>query len=928
MDKTFLTACEFVDGQHGQLFDAINDLLDACEQGKGKEEFKKSLDFLNDYTIKHFFEEEQLLKKNGYSDFDNHHRYHEAFKAVVRDFSHQFVLHGVDDSLIGGVQEKIGSWLVDHIKGEDFRWAKELKDRNPALFTDNPQVPAPRAKKISAEPAKREQESVFSGEGKSALRTAAAMPPPAPPVAGRTASILTKIVVLTSVFLFVSILIMAVLSVFNMRELSRQIAIAVTELKLRGDMVSFKKAIASDFGEILARNGKLVDSHGELIADRGSLLERISRDLNVSAEILARNGAGFARVAAVSVSGAAQENTSMSDLNAALEPLLDGKTYTGELTALGVHYIGRYEPLFDTAGNQAVIGALFLGVEMSQVDDLISGGSGHLILMIAVAAALLVVVSVALNFVVVRWLIIRPVGKITQVLKKVGEGDISQQIQLRSGDEIGEIAGHFDRTLENLKHLVTIIQNEAEAVDDIGDDLTQNMGTTAGAMSEINAGIRHMQDQMAVQSESVNSANAATERINGAIENLNRQIEVQTENVAQSSSAIEQMLASIDSVTRISRVNSENVLKLSQASEVGRAGLKTVAEDMQEIAQESEGLLEINSVLQGIASQTNLLAMNAAIEAAHAGESGKGFAVVADEIRKLAESSSKQSKTISTVLKKIRDSITKISAATDNVLENFGTIESDVKIVSKQEEQIRSAMEEQSSGSRQILEAVEKLNEITLTVKSSSEEMQTGSKAIVREGENLEKITESIASGISQVANRTAEVNVAVAHVNEISGKSKNNIGILRQAISQFIIVDKHYLWDDSLSVGVKKIDDQHKQLFFAVNDLIDAIEANRGQAELKKALDFLTDYVGTHFADEEKIQEECGYPDRENHKRIHDAFTKSAVALAQEFVKSGSSDGLVKEVKRKFGDWLVTHIKGQDSKIGAYIRESGFKMK
>jgi hemerythrin-like metal-binding protein len=388
------------------------------------------------------------------------------------------------------------------------------------------------------------------------------------------------------------------------------------------------------------------------------------------------------------------------------------------------------------------------------------------------------------------------------------------------------------------------------------------------------------------------------------------------------------MLTSIESVTRISRVNAENVIRLSQASEVGRTGLKTVAEDMQEIARESEGLLEINAVLQGIASQTNLLAMNAAIEAAHAGETGKGFAVVADEIRKLAESSGKQSKTIGTVLKKIRDSITKISGATDNVLGKFGAIESDVKIVADQEDQIRNAMEEQSSGSRQILEAIEKLNNATQTVKRSSEEMSAGSKEIIKEGQSLDKATEEITNGMKEVAARADEVNTAVQHVNMISGKSKNNIGVLRQAISQFIIIDKHYIWDNSLSVGVKKIDDQHKQLFHAVNGLIDAIEENHGQTELKKALDFLTGYVGTHFADEEKLQQQSGYPDYENHKRIHDAFTKSAVALAEEFVKSGSSEGLVKEVKRKFGDWLVTHIKGEDSKIGAHINGTGFKVK
>jgi hemerythrin-like metal-binding protein len=381
------------------------------------------------------------------------------------------------------------------------------------------------------------------------------------------------------------------------------------------------------------------------------------------------------------------------------------------------------------------------------------------------------------------------------------------------------------------------------------------------------------------------------------------------------------MLANIESVTRISRTNSENVSRLAEASEVGRNGLQAVAADMQEIARESEGLLEINAVLQNIASQTNLLSMNAAIEAAHAGESGKGFAVVADEIRKLAESSGEQSKTISSVLKKIRDAMTKISLATAEVLDRFGAIDSGVKAVSDQEEQIRNAMEEQSSGSRQILVAIQKLNEITQAVKSGSEEMQQGSAEIINEGKSLEKATSEITNGMNEMAIRAAEVNNSVTHVNAISGKSKNNIDVLREAISHFVILDKHYVWDDSLSIGIAKIDEQHRQLFDAVNRLIDAIEAGHGAAELRKSLDFLVEYTATHFADEEAIQRQYRYPDFENHYRIHEAFKKLAAEMAGELEHYGTSTALVKEVKRRFGDWLVTHIKGQDSRIGEFIR-------
>jgi methyl-accepting chemotaxis protein len=225
---------------------------------------------------------------------------------------------------------------------------------------------------------------------------------------------------------------------------------------------------------------------------------------------------------------------------------------------------------------------------------------------------------------------------------------------------------------------------------------------------------------------------------------------------------------------------------LAGASEVGRAGLQEVSADIQEIARESEGLLEINSVMENIASQTNLLSMNAAIEAAHAGEAGKGFAVVADEIRKLAESSGEQSKTISTVLKKIKESIDKISKSTDAVLNKFAAIDSGVKTVSDQEENIRSAMEEQSAGSQQVLESVGELNNLTQRVKGSSIEMQEGSKQVISESKHLEMVTQEITHGMSEMSTGADQINVAVNQVNTLSGKNKDTIDGLVAEVSKF----------------------------------------------------------------------------------------------------------------------------------------------
>jgi len=212
------------------------------------------------------------------------------------------------------------------------------------------------------------------------------------------------------------------------------------------------------------------------------------------------------------------------------------------------------------------------------------------------------------------------------------------------------------------------------------------------------------------------------------MEQLNEFVEEQASSVSASSAATEEMIANIQSVTDTLSRNTQNVKDLQEASVVGHASLSEVAADIQGIARESESLLQINAVMQSIASQTNLLSMNASIEAAHAGDSGRGFAVVADEIRKLAESSGKQSKTIGGVLKSIKGAIDKITKSTDAVMGKFSAIEDGVKTVAAQERSILGAMEEQGEGSKQILKAVGSVNEVTHKVKEAARRMVETSK--------------------------------------------------------------------------------------------------------------------------------------------------------------------------------------------------------
>jgi methyl-accepting chemotaxis protein len=384
--------------------------------------------------------------------------------------------------------------------------------------------------------------------------------------------------------------------------------------------------------------------------------------------------------------------------------------------------------------------------------------------------------------------IIKPIINVTETLKDIseGEGDLTRTIDVHSKDELGDLAHYFNATLAKIKALVTTIKWQSTELLDIGTELASNMTETAATINEITTNIQSIRERIMNQSASVTENNATMKQITVNIDRLNENVDKQTISVSRSSNATEKMLANINSVTQTLAKNIGGVRELLDASNMGRTGLEDVADDIREIARESEGLLEINAVMENIASQTNLLSMNAAIEAAHAGEAGKGFTVVADEIRKLAESSSEQSKTISTVLKKIKESIDKITKSTDNVLNRFEAIDSSVKTVSEQTENICSAMEEQSVGSQQMLEVIGQLNDITLMVKGGSDEMLEGSREVITEGENLGMATAEITNGMNEMAAGADQINIAVHRVSEISDQNKENIDILVKEVSRF----------------------------------------------------------------------------------------------------------------------------------------------
>ncbi|MDR1073267.1 MAG: methyl-accepting chemotaxis protein [Treponema sp.] len=405
-------------------------------------------------------------------------------------------------------------------------------------------------------------------------------------------------------------------------------------------------------------------------------------------------------------------------------------------------------------------------------------------------------VFIATGFVAAYFLgrsIVKPVSKVAGTLRDIseGEGDLTKRIASKRSrdknmDEIGDLARYFNLTIDKIRDLIVNVKDKAASMSATGQDLSANMMETASAINQIAATIQSIKTRTLTQRASVEKTDASMERITGGVSALSASINEQRAGVRQSVEGVQEIIGGIGEITKTLAGNMGSIQELSAASEVGRSGVREVAADILAIARESAGLLEINGVMKSIASQTNLLSMNAAIEAAHAGEAGKGFAVVADEIRKLAESSSEQSTTINAVLKKIKTSIDKIGASAEGVLKKFEAIDSGVKTVAAQEGAIQRAMEAQGRGSGGMLETTHKLSDLTDAVARAVGEMLVESEKVIKESEALKAETVEITDGMSEMAVGAEQINSAVGQVNEIGFQNKENIEELVKAVSRF----------------------------------------------------------------------------------------------------------------------------------------------
>lgn len=627
----------------------------------------------------------------------------------------------------------------------------------------------------------------FLREGRFALAFSSIMvPKPSTPPKGM--GLLPRILLLLIFGIALAGTVSTVLAGESMKSLASDIVQTLYGRFLDGASKRLATGVAITYGSLVLGDGTLLGDGGLDAGRTSQVVDVVTGEMSVAASVYARTPRGY-----VAIQTSFRDKEAKRSLGYLLDPAsrvageLDaGNEYDGLLSVSGERYTVSMEPLLDDSGKP--IGALMVGQSLAAAEALLSESVSSALSRILAGTAMIVVMVGLFSFFSLRSSI-APLRHTVEVLGSIAAegGDLTRRIESKRSDETGRLAFQFNTFIGRLRGEFAAVKEEASRLKNTATEVEREAAETTAAVARIGDGIEAVKNRVHEQGVAVEKSTGAVRQISSGISALDARIIEEARKIESSDMLIAAMAEDISATAQLVAELGERVDRLKDASAEGNAAIEAARESVSETASKTGAVLELNDLIGNVADRTRILAMNAAIEAAHAGEYGKGFAVVADEIRNLAEEAAARAAETATGLRGIQEATLRLTEASDQVGLAFSGIDESVEHTDSALQSIAGRMAAQRSGAEEAMARLRDVRESTEAITKGSAEMRQGSGLVLEEMRRLLGLSASIREAMARIAEDAAGIEAGARRAEESARRNTMGASALEAGLAHYV---------------------------------------------------------------------------------------------------------------------------------------------